>query len=181
MFGAFCLGLLPFMLTQLQLRVFYSFHESKTPAVIGMLMLVVGVIGYMVARVALPPTHIVIGLAFAFDIMTLAGAIIAWPLLLRRVGSLDGWRITRSLVRMLLATLPGLLFAFVVMAVVGLVPAPGTRLRPGGHGSWRRRGVAALRALLPDFRHRGIPHPDADRSRQVRVGNGMTRVAMTGR
>jgi putative peptidoglycan lipid II flippase len=73
----------------------------------------------MVARVALSPQHIVIGLAFAFDIMTLAGAIIAWPLLLRRVGSLDGWRITRSLVRMVLATLPGLLFAFVVMAVVG--------------------------------------------------------------
>jgi putative peptidoglycan lipid II flippase len=116
-FGAFCLGLLPFMLTQLQLRVFYSFHESKTPAVIGMLMLVVGVIGYMVAKVALPPPHIVIGLAFAFDIMTLAGAVIAWPLLLRRVGSLDGWRITRSLVRMFIATIPGLLFAFVVMAV----------------------------------------------------------------
>ncbi len=116
-FGAFCLGLLPFMLTQLQLRVFYSFHQSRTPAIIGMLMLVIGVIGYMVVKVALPPPHIVIGLAFAFDIMTLAGAIIAWPLLLRRVGSLDGWRITRSLVRMFIATIPGLLFAFVVMAV----------------------------------------------------------------
>ncbi len=50
---------------------------------------------------------------------------IAWPLLLRRVGSLDGWRITRSLVRMLLATLPGLLFAIVVIAVVGSVLQPG--------------------------------------------------------
>jgi hypothetical protein len=38
---------------------------------------------------------------------------------LRRVGSLDGWRITRSLVRMFLATIPGLLFAFVAMAVIG--------------------------------------------------------------
>jgi putative peptidoglycan lipid II flippase len=118
-FGAFCLGLLPFMLTQLQLRVFYSFQESRTPAVIGMLMLVVGVIGYLVAKVALAPPNIVIGLAFAFDIMTLAGAVIAWPLLLRRVGSLDGWRITRSLVRMFIATIPGLLFAFVAMAVAG--------------------------------------------------------------
>jgi putative peptidoglycan lipid II flippase len=117
-FGAFCLGLLPFMLTQLQLRVFYSFHESKTPAVIGMIMLVVGVIGYMIAEVALPPMEIVIGLAFAFDIMTLAGAVISWPLLLRRVGSLDGWRITRSLVRMFIATIPGLLFAIVVEAVL---------------------------------------------------------------
>jgi len=118
-FGAFCLGLLPFMLTQLQLRVFYSFHESRTPAVIGMIMLVIGVIGYMVAKVALPPAHIVVGLAFAFDIMTLSGAVIAWPLLLRRIGSLDGWRITRSLIRMFIATIPGLLFAFVIMAVVG--------------------------------------------------------------
>jgi putative peptidoglycan lipid II flippase len=118
-FGAFCLGLLPFMLTQLQLRVFYSFHESKTPAVLGMIMLIIGVIGYVIAKVTLPAAHIVVGLAFAFDIMTLAGAVIAWPLLLRRVGSLDGWRITRSLVRMFLATIPGLIFAFVVQAVIG--------------------------------------------------------------
>ncbi len=118
-FGAFCVGLLPFMLTQLQLRVFYSFHESRTPAVVGMVMLVVGVIGYMVVKAVLPPTQIVVGLAFAYGIMTLVGAVIAWPLLLRRVGSLDGWRITRSLVRMFLATIPGLLFAFVVMAIVG--------------------------------------------------------------
>jgi len=118
-FGAFCLGLLPFMLTQLQLRVFYSFQESRTPAVIGMIMLVIGVIGYMVVKVAVAPPDIVVGLAFAFDVMTLAGAIIAWPLLLRRVGSLDGWRITRSLIRMFIATVPGLLFAFVVMAAAG--------------------------------------------------------------
>jgi putative peptidoglycan lipid II flippase len=118
-FGAFCLGLLPFMLTQLQLRVFYSFHESRTPAVLGMIMLVIGVIGYMVVKFTVSPAHIVVGLAFAFDIMSLAGAVIAWPLLLRRVGSLDGWRITRSLVRMFIATIPGLLFAFVAMAVAG--------------------------------------------------------------
>jgi putative peptidoglycan lipid II flippase len=116
-FGAFCVGLLPFMFTQLQLRVFYSFHESKTPAIIGMIMLGVGVIGYYTAQAVLPPKEIVVGLAFAYGIMTLVGAVIAWPLLLRRVGSLDGWRITRSLVRMFLATIPGLMFAFVVMAV----------------------------------------------------------------
>jgi putative peptidoglycan lipid II flippase len=118
-FGAFCLGLLPFMLTQLQLRVFYAFQESKTPAVIGMVMLVIGVIGYEIVKATVAPGHIVVGLAVAFDIMTLAGAVISWPLLLRRVGSLDGWRITRSLVRMFLATIPGLVFALVVQAVIG--------------------------------------------------------------
>jgi putative peptidoglycan lipid II flippase len=118
-FGAFSIGLVPFMFTQLQLRVFYSFRENRTPAILGMVMLVVGVIGALVALEVLPPTRTVIGLAFAYDLVTLSGAILAWPLLLRRVGSLDGWRITRSLVRMFLATVPGLVFALVIMGVVG--------------------------------------------------------------
>jgi putative peptidoglycan lipid II flippase len=117
-FGVFALGLVPFMLTQLQLRVFYSFRENRTPAVIGMVMLIVGVIGALVAVYELPATRTVLGLAFAYDLVSLTGAVIAWPLLLRRVGSLDGWRITRSLVRMVLATLPGLVFAIVVIVVV---------------------------------------------------------------
>jgi putative peptidoglycan lipid II flippase len=124
-FGMFALGLVPFMLTQLQLRVFYSFHENRTPAIIGMVMLVIGVIGDLVALSILPSSQVVIGLAAAYDVVTLTGAVLAWPLLLRRVGSLDGWRITRSLVRMFLATLPGLVFAFVVMAVAGSVLHPG--------------------------------------------------------
>jgi len=86
-----------------------------------MVMLMVGVIGDLVALSVLPARQVVIGLAAAYDLMALTGAVLAWPLLLRRVGSLDGWRITRSLVRMFLATLPGLVFAFVTMAIVGSV------------------------------------------------------------
>jgi putative peptidoglycan lipid II flippase len=118
-FGAFSVGLLPFMFTQLQLRVFYSFRENRTPAILGIVMLMVGIVGDIVALEVLPPTRTVIGLAFAYDLVTLSGAILAWPLLLRRVGSLDGWRITRSLVRMLLATVPGLVFILVITGVVG--------------------------------------------------------------
>jgi putative peptidoglycan lipid II flippase len=124
-FGVFALGLVPFMLTQLQLRVFYSFRENRTPAVIGIVMLLVGVVGALVALNTLPATRTVLGLAFAYDLVSLTGAVIAWPLLLRRVGSLDGWRITRSLVRMLIATLPGLVFAIVVIVIVGSILHPG--------------------------------------------------------
>jgi putative peptidoglycan lipid II flippase len=117
-FGAFSIGLVPFMFTQLQLRVFYSFRENRAPAVLGIVMLLVGVVGDLVALKVLPPTHTVIGLAFAYDLVTLSGTFMAWPLLLRRVGSLDGWRITRSLVRMALATVPGLVFILVITALV---------------------------------------------------------------
>jgi putative peptidoglycan lipid II flippase len=117
-FGVFSLGLVPFMLTQLQLRVFYSFQQSRTPAIIGVVMLAVGIVGALVALTVLPKNQVVIGLAAAYGFVTLTGAVIAWPLLLRRIGSLDGWKITRSLVRMFLATLPGLVFILVTMAVL---------------------------------------------------------------
>jgi putative peptidoglycan lipid II flippase len=125
-FAVFALGLMPFMLTQLQLRVFYAFQENRAPAIIGVFMFIVGVAGDLIALKMLPPRQVVIGLAAAYGLVTLTGAAVAWPLQLRRVGSLDGWRITRSLGRMFLATLPGLVFAFVTMAVVGSVlRAPG--------------------------------------------------------
>jgi putative peptidoglycan lipid II flippase len=120
-FGVLSLALVPFMLTQLQLRVFYSFHQNRTPAVIGVVMLAVGVIGDLVALAVLPPSQVVVGLAAGYGLMTLIGAAVSWPLLLRHVGSLDGRRIARSLIRMFLATLPGLVFIFVTMALVGSV------------------------------------------------------------
>ena len=117
-FGIFSLGLVPFMLTQLQLRVFYSFQENRTPAIIGVVMLGVGIVGDFIALTVLPARQVVLGLAVAYGLVTLVGAAISWPLLLRRVGSLDGWRITRSLVRMFLATIPGLVFIIAVKTIL---------------------------------------------------------------
>ena len=57
----------------------------------------------------------VAGLGVAYGISNLVGTIAGWAALLRRVGSLDGWAIARSLTRMHLATVPGLAFAVVVM------------------------------------------------------------------
>jgi murein biosynthesis integral membrane protein MurJ len=116
-FGMLSLALVPFMVTQLQLRVFYSFHDSRTPGIIGFVMLAVGAAGDIVALEVLPPSRVVIGLGAVYGLVTAVGAATAWPLLLRRVGSLDTWRITRSLVRMFAATVPGLIWALAVMAV----------------------------------------------------------------
>jgi putative peptidoglycan lipid II flippase len=124
-FGMLSLGLVPFMVTQLQLRVFYSFRDNRTPGIIGFVMLAVGAAGDFIALNVLPASEVVIGLGAVYGLMTLVGAAIAWPLLLRHVGSLDGWRITRTLVRMFLATLPGLAWAFVTKAVVGSFIHPG--------------------------------------------------------
>jgi putative peptidoglycan lipid II flippase len=115
-FGLFALGLVPYMLTQLQLRVFYSFQDSKTAAFVGLLTMIFGIAAALTAKSLLPAAQVVAGLAVAYGLANLVGTIAGWALLLRRVGSLDGWTIARSLTRMHLATVPGVVFALAVMA-----------------------------------------------------------------
>jgi putative peptidoglycan lipid II flippase len=151
------LGLVPFMLTQLQLRVFYSFHDNRTPGIIGIVMLAVGVAGDFIALNVLPASEVVIGEGAVYGLMTLVGAAIAWPLLLRHVGSLDGWRITRSLVRMFLATIPGLVWAFLVMAVANSVLRQGTfyglaSVIIGGGGAVMLYAICARVLGIEEFR-----------------------------
>jgi putative peptidoglycan lipid II flippase len=120
-FGLFSLGLVPYMITQLQLRVFYSFQDSRTAALVGLLIMGVGIAGDFIALKTLPPQDVVAGLAIAYGVANLVGAVAGWALLLRRVGSLDGWNVARSLTRMHLATVPGLVLLAAVMVGVGHV------------------------------------------------------------
>ena len=90
-------------------------------ALVGVLIMCVGIAGNLIVLSVLPHPDVVAGLAVAYGIANLAGAIIGWALLLRRVGSLDGWAIARSLTRMHLATVPGLVFAVAVMIGAGHV------------------------------------------------------------
>ena len=146
-FGLFALGLVPYMLTQLQLRVFYSFQDSRTAALVGFLIMVFGIAAALTAWSMLPGSQVVAGLAVAYGLANLVGAIAGWALLLRRVGSLDGWAIARSLTRMHLATVPGVIFALAVMAGAAHVlhdpsPAYGLVVTVVGGG-----GAIALYAL----------------------------------
>jgi putative peptidoglycan lipid II flippase len=120
-FGLFSLGLVPYMLTQLQLRVFYSFQDSRTAAFVGLLTMAVSIAADLIVLSLLPRLDVVAGLAIAYGIANLVGATIGWAALLRRVGSLDGRHIARSLTRMHLATVPGLIFAVAVMIGAGHV------------------------------------------------------------
>jgi len=146
-FGLFSLGLVPYMLTQLQLRVFYSFQDSKTAAFVGLLTMVASIAAALIAWSMLPGSQVVAGLAIAYGFANLVGAVAGWALLLRRVGSLDGWAIARSLTRMHLATVPGVVFALAVMAGAAHVvhnpsPAYGLVVTVVGGG-----GALALYAL----------------------------------
>src|SRR5580698_6008206 len=165
-FAVFSLGLLPYMTFQLLLRVFYAMHDSRTPALIGCVTMVLNIATNLIALAVLPPQHVVAGLGAGFGISNLVGTLVAWQVLRRRIGGLDGRVIGRGLVRMHAAAIPGAVFAIAVSVMLGAV-IPGGRIAAlatvalGGSGAMllyvmfaKAFGVAELNDLTATVRAR---------------------------
>jgi putative peptidoglycan lipid II flippase len=154
-FGVFCLGLLPYTLFNLLMRAFYAMHDSKTPAVVGVVSMAVRIVASFVALLVLPPADVVAGLGVGFGISSLVMAVWLWWILARRVGGLDTHRIGKSLVRMHLAAVPGTVFAVVTSVVLDRV-APGGTLTAlaivalGGSGGLLLYLLTARRLRVPE-------------------------------
>ena len=138
-FSIFSLGLMPYMLFQLQLRVFYAMHDSKTPALIGAVTMVTNVAANLIFLAIFPKTELVAALGAGFGLANLVGAAVAWRVLSARLGGLAGREIGGSLLRMHAAAAPGALFALAVALVVsamstGKAAAVAVTLLGGGGG-----------------------------------------------
>jgi putative peptidoglycan lipid II flippase len=159
-FAVFCLGLLPYTVFQLQLRVFYAMHDTRTPAFIGAACMILNIAGNYVALAVLPPGQVVAGLGAGFGAANLLGAAIAWRVLSRRLGGLGGHAIRRSLLRMHAAAIPAAVLAIIVSLAArtalpeGVLGALATVVLAGGGAVTlylllaRLFGVRELRELL---------------------------------
>ena len=125
-FAVFSLGLAPYMMFQLLLRVFYALHDSRSPALIGVLTMAVNITANLIALAVLPAADVVAGLGAGFGAANLVGAVAGWWILSRRLGGLDGRRIGISLVKMHLSAIPGVLCAAAVTVMVSAVLPAGT-------------------------------------------------------
>jgi putative peptidoglycan lipid II flippase len=124
-FAVFSLGLMPYMLFQLLLRVFYAMHDSRTPALIGVVTMAVNIATNLLALKLFPPSQIVAALGAGFGLANLTGAVIAWRILSKRLGGLAGRQILRSLVRMHIAAVPAVIFALAVAIIVAVEVSTG--------------------------------------------------------
>lgn len=154
------------MLFQLLLRVFYALHDSRTPMFIGIAVMIANIVVSVLALILLPRGHVVEGLAAAFGIANLAGTVLSWRIVSRRLRGLDGHGITRSLIRMHLAAVPAMIFAIAATFMFGVIFSPGpifglTTLIFGGSGALllyvlfsRAFGVTELTELTSGLRSR---------------------------
>jgi putative peptidoglycan lipid II flippase len=124
-FGIFSLGLVPYMMFQLMLRVFYAMHDSRTPMYIGVAVMATNIAASLLALAVLPSGHVVEGLAAAFGLANVVGTVVSWRILSRRLHGLAGRQIAASLINMHLAAIPGLIFALATSFMVGVILPPG--------------------------------------------------------
>ncbi|XVQ85840.1 murein biosynthesis integral membrane protein MurJ [Microbispora siamensis] len=153
----FGVALVPFSIFQLLLRVFYSFGDTRTPAIMSGVNVVINASLSLVAYFTLPDRYIVIGLAFAYLITYVALTGVAWVLASRKIGGLGGREITAGLGRMYAAAIPAAALALAVLwlarEVTSITPVTSAVvLVVGGGAGLMLYMLAAHRLRVPEVR-----------------------------
>ena len=107
----FALGLVPFTVYQLMLRVFYASGDTRTPALTSIANVAVHAAVAITSYWFLPPHQVVVGVAAGFMLSYVCGLLIGGAVLSRRLGGIDGKRITWTVARLHLASAPSVLLA----------------------------------------------------------------------
>jgi putative peptidoglycan lipid II flippase len=138
--ACFTLGLVPFSFFQLALRAFNAQQDARTPALVNIAVNAVNLAVDVVAVVLLPERTQVAGLALGWAASYAVGLAVLVRLLARRTDGVDGRRVTRTVVRLVLASVPAAALAAVGVVVAhaalgsGLVGAAVALLLGGGAG-----------------------------------------------
>jgi putative peptidoglycan lipid II flippase len=136
--AAFGLALVPFTGYMILQRGFYALQDTKTPALIAAGVATVGVAGCLGAAWLLPSADIVVGIPLAYAAAYTVGLIATALVLRRRLGRIDGNRLVRTHMRILVAATVGATCAILtVQALAPVVP-------PGWTGSLVTIAVAGL-------------------------------------
>jgi len=107
----FALGLVPFTVYQLMLRVFYASGDTRTPALTSVANVAVHTATAVASYWFLPPHQVVMGVAAGFMLSYVCGLLIGGAVLSRRLGGIDGRRITWVVARLHLAAVPSVWLA----------------------------------------------------------------------
>jgi putative peptidoglycan lipid II flippase len=123
--AAFGFVLVPFTGYMIMQRGFYALQDTRTPALITVGVSAIGVAGCAGAGWLLPTADIVIGVPAAYAIAYTAGLIATALVLRRRLGRIDGHRLVRTHVRVLVAAAIGAASAALAARALAPIVASG--------------------------------------------------------
>lgn len=114
----FSVGLIPFSVFQLHLRAFYAVGDTRTPALINIVVNVVNVLADLLLYLALPPRVRVVGLAVGFAVSYVAGVGLTTTVLRRWLPFRAEDRVVRTYARLVVSAVFAAALAGVVVTSV---------------------------------------------------------------
>ncbi len=100
---ALMVGLVPFSFVYMMQRAFYALEDTRTPFVFTTIQIVIYIIGAFAIAQTVPAAWLVVALSLLTSTSVTIQAIIAYTLLVRRVGSLGEHRIATALAQFVLS------------------------------------------------------------------------------
>ncbi|WP_433862662.1 murein biosynthesis integral membrane protein MurJ [Streptomyces sp. L7] len=119
---AYLIGLVPFSLVFMAQRAFYSLGDTRTPFFFTLAQVVVIVVGVLICF-TVPPSVRAASVAFVVSLASLLQAVLAFWLLRRRTGGVDGTRIFASLWRFVVAGVAAMIAGAGFLVILGGVSA----------------------------------------------------------
>lgn len=171
--ACFTVGLVPFSFFQLALRAFNAQQDARTPALVNIAVNVVNLVVDLALYLVLPERTRVAGLALGWAASYAVGLVVLARLLGRRTDGIDGPRVRRTVTRLLVASGPAAIVAWLGATVAHLLVGEGpvgafvALVLGGGAGAVgyfaaaRRMRVRELTALTELVRSRTRPTPAA--------------------
>lgn len=150
--AGYAVSLVPFSAFQLQLRAFYALHDTRTPALVNIVLAAINLAVDGILFVLLPPREQVVGLALGYSASYIAGYAWFTVLLARRLGVLPGAHVGRTLVRLTLAAGVAAVAAYLLAKMVTSVMGLGMSGSVLGLGAGVAVGLPAYLALVERMR-----------------------------
>jgi putative peptidoglycan lipid II flippase len=123
---AMIVGLVPFSAQYLFQRVFYAFADARTPFWVQVLVVALWSAGNLLAGWRLAGAWVVVGIGASMSVANIVGAAVTVVLVRRRVGGVDGRRVTSMYLRCALASIPAGVLAWTASAAAHLFAGNGT-------------------------------------------------------
>ncbi|HYI33812.1 MAG TPA: murein biosynthesis integral membrane protein MurJ [Glaciibacter sp.] len=115
---AFIVGLVAFCVLFVVQRTFYALGDTRTPFFFTLFQVVLVIIGVLGCAL-LPEEWIAFGIASVITVAGMAQTVVATVLLRRRLGGIDGKRITQSLAKYLVAAVVPIALGVVLVIALG--------------------------------------------------------------
>lgn len=152
--AAFALGLPAFSAQYVALRGFYAQEDTRTPFLLQVVIAATNVALALLAFAIAPDQWKVTGLALAYAATYVIGLALSTAVLRRRIGDVDGPRVVRTYVRVLVASAPPALLAWGVARLVTNSAGTG---QLGSLGACAAGGLVLLGGFLALARAMHIP------------------------